>query len=266
MISVLVSLLQTLRGLAQSRGARHLEVLALRHQLQVLQRTRPRRLRLATADRWLWVWLSRVWTAWRTLVIVKPETVIAWHRHAFRLVWTCKSRRRTGRPAVPRDVRTLIRTMSQANPLWGAPRIHGELLKLGIAVSQATVAKYMRRDRQPPSQNWRTFLANHIGQVVAADFLVVPTATCRLLFVLVLVAHERRRVVHVAVTDHPTAAWTAQQLREAFPWDQAPRYLLRDRDHAFDGWAETAKTMGIEELLTAPRSPWQKDYASYCTS
>jgi transposase InsO family protein len=155
----------------------------------------------------------------------------------------------------------LIRTMSQANPLWGAPRIHGELLKLGIAVSQATVAKYMRRDRQPPSQNWRTFLANHIGQVVAADFLVVPTATCRLLFVLVLVAHERRRVVHVAVTDHPTAAWTAQQLREAFPWDQAPRYLLRDRDHAFDGWAETAKRMGIDELLTAPRSPWQNPFA-----
>jgi putative transposase len=135
------------------------------------------------------------------LVIVKPETVIAWHRYAFRLVWTCKSRRRTGRPAVLRDVQTLIRTMSRANPLWGAPRIHGELLKLGIAVSQATVAKYMGRDRQPPSQTWRTFLANHIGHVVAADFFVVPTATCRLLFVLVLVAHERRRVVHVAVTD-----------------------------------------------------------------
>jgi transposase InsO family protein len=240
----------------------HLEVLALRHQLQVLQRARPRRVRLATADRWLWMWLSRLWTAWRTaLVIVKPETVIAWHRYAFRLVWTCKSRRRTGRPAVPRDVQTLIRTMSRANPLWGAPRIHGELLKLGIAVAQATVAKYMGRDRQPPSQTWRTFLTNHIGPVVAADFFVVPTATCRLLFVLVLVAHERRRVVHVAVTDHPTAAWTAQQLREAFPWDQAPRYLLRDRDHAFDGWAETAKTMGIDELLTAPRSPWQNPFA-----
>jgi putative transposase len=262
MVSVLVSLLQTLGGLAQSRAALHLEVLALRHQLHVLQRNRPRRLQLATADRWLWVWLSRRWTAWRTaLVIVKPETVIAWHRHAFRLLWTCRSRRRTGRPAVPRDVRTLIRTMSQANPLWGAPRIHGELLKLGMAVSQATVAKYMGRDRPPPSQTWRTFLANHIGQVVAADFFVVPTATCRLLFVLVLVAHERRRVMHVAVTDHPTAAWTAQQLREAFPWDQAPRYLLRDRDHAFNGWAETAKTMGMDELLTAPRSPWQNPFA-----
>ena len=135
------------------------------------------------------------------------------------------------------------------------------LLKLGMDVSQATVAKYMVRRRQPPSQTWRTFLGNHIGQVMAADFCVVPTATCRLLFVHVILAHERRRVVHVAVTDHPTAAWTAQQLREAFPWDRAPRYLIRDRDHAFDGWTETAKTMGIDELLTAPRSPWQNAYA-----
>jgi putative transposase len=123
------------------------------------------------------------------------------------------------------------------------------------------VAKYMVRHRRPSSQTWRTFLDNHVGQIVAADFFVVPTATYHLLFVLVLVAHERRRVVHVAVTDHPTAAWTAQQLGEAFPWEEAPRYLLRDRDHAFAGWTETAKTMGIEELLTARRAPWQNAYA-----
>ena len=261
MISVLLSLLLTLRGWARSHAALQLEVLALRHQLQVLQRARSPRLRLTAADRLLWVWLSRVWNNWRTaLVIVKPETVIAWHRRGFRLFWTWKSRRRTGRPTVPSDVRALIRTMSQANPLWGAPRIHGELLKLGIDVCQATVAKYMVRPRRPPSQTWRTFLANHVGQMMAADFFVVPTATCRLLFVLVILAHERRRVVHVAVTEHPTAAWTAQQLREAFPWDQAPRYLLRDRDHAFDAWANTATAMGIEEVLTAPRSPWQNAY------
>jgi len=149
------------------------------------------------------------------------------------LFWTWKSRRRIGRPTVAADVRALIRTMSEANPLWGAPRIHGELLKLGIDVSQATVAKYVARPRQPPSQTWRTFLRNHIGQIVAADFFVVPTATCRLLFVLVILAHERRRVVHVGVTDHPTAVWTAQQLRAAFPWNDAPRYLVRDRDSAF---------------------------------
>jgi putative transposase len=198
---------------------------------------------------------------WRTaLVIVKPETVIAWHRQGFRLWWAWKSRRRMGRPTVPADVRTLIRTMANSNPSWGAPRIHGELLKLGIDVCQATVAKYIVRRRRPPSQTWRTFLANHIGQLMAADFFVVPTATGRLLFVLVILAHARRRVVHVAVTEHPTAAWTGQQLREAFPWDQAPRYLVRDRDHAFAAWTNTAKALGIEEVLTAPRSPWQNAY------
>ena len=261
MIAVLLSLLQTLRGLARSRAALHLEVLALRHQRQILQRSQPRRLPLVPADRWLWAWLSSVWDGWRTaLVIVKPETVIAWHRRGFRLFWTWKCRRRAGRPAVSSHVRALIRTMSEGNPLWGTPRIHGELLKLGIDVCQATVAKYIVRRRQPPSQTWRTFLANHIGQVMAADFFVVPTATCRLLFVLVILAHERRRVIHVVVTDHPSAAWTTPQLREAFPWDQAPRYLLRDRDHAFDGWTQTAAAMGIDELLTAPRSPWQNGY------
>jgi len=150
--------------------------------------------------------------------------------------------------------------MAATNPRWGAPRIHGELLKLGIDVSQATVAKYMGRRRQPPSQTWRTFLQNHVGQIVAADFFVVPTATCRLLFVLVLLAHDRRRIRHVAVTAHPTAAWTAQQLREAFPWEEAPRYLLHDRDHAFGRLGTTAKAMGIEEVLTAPRSPWQNAF------
>jgi putative transposase len=194
------------------------------------------------------------------LVIVKPETVVAWHDGASDLWWTWKSRRRTGRPTLPADVRSLIRTMAQANPLWGAPRIHGELLKLGIDVCQATVAKYMRHRRQPPSQTWRTFLRNHVGQIVAADFFVVPTVTYRLLFVFVLLAHDRRRIRHVAVTAHPTAAWTAQQLREAFPWDEAPRYLIHDRDHAFEGLQTTAKAMGINEVLTAPRSPWQNAF------
>jgi putative transposase len=232
----------------------------LRHQLQVLQRSTPRRLRLVKADRWLWAWLSRVWNEWRTaLVIVRPETVIAWHRQGFRLYWTWKSRRCTGRPTVPTDIRVLIRNMSQTNSLWGAPRIHGELLKLGIDVSEATVAKYMARRGKPPSQTWRTFLANHFQQIAPADFFVVPTATWRMLFVLVILVHERRRLVHIAVTDHPSAAWTAQQFREAFPWDDAPRYLLHDRDTAFHGWATT--TLGIHEIVTAVRSPWQNAYA-----
>ena len=192
-------------------------------------------------------------------MIVKPETVLAWHRRGFRLFWTWKSRRRLGRPAVPQDVRQLIRTMAEANPLWGAPHIHGELLKLGLNISQATVAKYIPRHRRPPSQTWRTFLANHVGQIMAADFFVVPTATCRLLFVLVILAHERRRIVHVAVTAHPTAAWTAQQFREAFPGDEVPRYLVRDRACAFAGIGPTAT--GSDKVLTAPRSPWQNAYA-----
>ena len=175
-------------------------------------------MRLAKTDRWLWVVLAHLWAGWRTaLVIVKPETVIARHRQGFRLWWTWKSRRRLGRPTVPADIRTLIRTMAQANPWWGAPRIHGELLTLGLDVCETTVATYMVRPRRPSSQTWRTFLRNHLGQIVAADFFVVPTVTYRLVFVPVLLAHDRRRIRHLAVTTHPTAAWTAQQLREAFP-------------------------------------------------
>ena len=262
MMSILISLLLTLRGIVRSRAVLHLELLALRHQLQVLQRSRPRRLRLAHVDRRLWTWLSRWWPAWRTaLVIIRPETVLAWHRQCFRWYWTWKSRPRVGRPTIDTQVRALIRDMGHANPLWGAPRIHGELLKLGLEVSQATVAKYMPRRPTLPSQTWRTFLANHARQIAAADFFVVPTATWRLLFVLVLLTHERRRDVHVAVTDHPTAAWTAQPLREAFPWDDAPRYLIHDRDTAFAAWATTASAIGIEEVITAAHSPWQNAYA-----
>ena len=177
-MAILVSLLQMLRTSMRSRAALQLEILALRHQIQILERSRSRRIKLARFDRLLWVWLSRVWRGWPTsLVIVKPETVIAWHRRGFRLFWRWKSRRRLGRPPVSSEIRQLIRTMSEANPLWGAPRVHGELLKLGLDVSQATVAKYMTRPRRPPSQTWRTFLANHVEQIVAADFFVVPTAS-----------------------------------------------------------------------------------------
>ena len=172
MPSVLISVLAMLRGVVRSRALLHLEILALRHQLQVLQRSRPSPLRIAKMDRWLWAWLSRSWSSWRTaLVIVKPETVIGWNRQGFRLFWTWKSRRDTGRPPVASDIRALIRRMSQENPLWGAPRIHGELLKLGVHISQATVAKYMARRTRPPSQTWRIFLTNHLQQVAAADFV-----------------------------------------------------------------------------------------------
>ena len=252
MASVVVSLLHSLRFMVRSRASLHLEIIALRHQLAVVNRSRRPRLRFTSADRMLWAWLSRSWRGWRSAVhIVKPETVIAWHRRGFRLFWTWKSRHRTGRPAVPHDVRALIREMSTANPLWGAPRIHGELQKLGISVSQSTVAKYMRRHPRPPSQTWRTFLTNHASQIMAADLFVVPTVTFRLLFVLVILAHERRRIVHVAVTEHPTAAWTAQQLRNAFPENEAPRYLLHDRDAVFADVATTIAGMNIQAVRTA---------------
>jgi putative transposase len=255
-MSVFRSLLATLRDCGRSRATLQLEILALRHQLRVLERSQGRRLRLTRFDRLLWVCFSRVWSQWRAaLVIVKPETVISWHRRGFRLFWAWKSRHGTGRPAVDQELRTLIRTMAATNPLWGAPRIHGELLKLGFTIAQTTVAKSMG-GRPRPSQTWRTFLTNHAQQLIAADFFVVPTATYRLLFVLVLLAHDRRRVVHVAVTEHPTAVWTAQQFRDVFPWDELPRYLLRDRDQAF----ENVKTIGIQEVLTAPGSPWQNAY------
>ena len=245
----------------RSRVSLHLEIIALRHQLTVVNRSRRPRLRLTRVDRMFWAWLSRSWGGWRSAIhIVKPETVLAWHRRGFRLFWTWKSRHRYGRPTVSPDVRALIREMSTANPLWGAPRIHGELLKLGISVSESTVAKYMRRHPRPPSQTWRTFLTNHASQIMAADLFVVPTVTFRLLFVLVILAHDRRQIVHVAVTEHPTAAWTAQQLRNAFPENEAPRYLLHDRDSVFAHVATTLEGMNIQEVRTAPRSPWQNAY------
>jgi transposase InsO family protein len=238
------------------------ENLALRHQLGVLQRS-VKRPKLTAADRFLWAWLSRAWADWRSaLVIVKPETVIAWHRQGFRLFWTWKVwHGHAGRPTVSREVRDLLRKMSRENPLWGAPRIHGELLKLGIDIGETSVGKYMVRHRKPPSQTWRTFLENHLKTMVSVDFFKVPTVHFQILYVSLVLAHDRRRILHFGVTAHPTAEWTVQQLREAFPWDAAPRYLLRDRDRIFgDDFVEQVKAMGIKEVLSAPRSPWQRAY------
>jgi putative transposase len=218
----------------RSRVALQVEILALRHQLCVLQRS-VKRPKLSTADRLLWVGLSSVWNGWEAgLSIVKAATVLGWHRHAFRLFWYWKVRSgKVGRSAVPCEVRELIRTLSRENPLWGAPRIHGELLKLGIDIGQTSVGKYMIKRRKPPSQTWRTFLDNHLKTLVSVDFFTVPTIRFRILYVFLVLVHERRRILHFAVTSHPTAEWTAQQMREAFPWDTAPRYLLRDRDRIF---------------------------------
>src|SRR6187549_1002481 len=165
------------------------------------------------------------------------------------------------RPKVPVEVRVLICTMSCENPLWGAPKIHGELLKLGIEIGETSVSKYMVRHRRPPSQTWRTFLNNHVKSLVSVDFFTVPTIRFQILYVFLVLAHERRRIVHFGVTAHPTAEWTAHQLREAFPWESAPQYLLRDRDRIFGkDFVDQVKRMGIKQVLSAPRSPWQRAY------
>ena len=262
MRTILFLLLTFLRDTFRTRAALQLELLTQRQQLAVLTR-KPARPCLRSADRLFWVLLSRLWPGWRdALVIVRPETVIAWHRKGFRLYWTWKSRRgKPGRPPASKETRDLIHQMSRENPLWGAPRIHGELLKLGTEDSEATVSKYLTRPPKPPSQTWRTFLENHFRCLVSIDFFVVPTATFNLLFAFIALHHERRRIVHFAVTAHPTAAWVAQQITEAFPWDSAPRYVIRDRDSVYGTLVRARiKAMGIEEVVTAPRSPWQNPF------
>ena len=211
----------------------------------------------------LWAWLSRVWSGWRSaLAIVQPETVMAWHRAGFRLFWTWKVRRgQPGRPRLAPEVRDLIRRMCRENPTWGAPRIHGELRKLGIDIGETSVSKYMVRTRKPPAQTWRTFLENHLQQLVSIDFFTVPTIRFQVLYVFLVLAHDRRRILHFNVTAHPTAEWTGQQLREAFLFDQLPRYLLRDRDAIFgDDFRRQVSDMGMQEVLSTPRSPWQRAY------
>jgi transposase InsO family protein len=238
-----------------------LENMALRQQLRVLQRAaRPR---LRTRDRMFWVLLSGTWPRWRSaLVLVQPDTVIRWHRDWLRRRWARRSgRNRAGRPPLDPEVRRLIVEMATANPLWGAPRIHGELRALGMRVSERTVSRLLVRLSRPPSQTWRTFLANHLAAFASMDFFTVSTLTGRLLFVFVVLSHDRRRILHVNCTERPTSAWTAQQLNEAFPEDTAPRWLLRDRDRIYD---ETVRRriarLGIKEVVSSPRSPWQNPY------
>src|SRR5438132_13675975 len=223
MILLLFHLLRVLPFLFGGHRQLALENLALRQQLAVYKRTAPRP-KLRRTDRLFWVALARVWAGWhQALVIVSPDTVVRWRRRRFRDYWTRLSGpSRGGRPPVSTEVAALVRTMATANPLWGAPRIHGELLKLGIAIAERTVSRLMPKRRPRPSQTWRTFLANHVRDVVALDFFTVPTARLCVLFVLVVLAHHRRRVVHFNVTEHPTAHWTAQQIVDAFPVDSAP--------------------------------------------
>src|SRR5881396_1531083 len=227
----------------------------------VLKR-QTRRPRVRRSDRYLWLLLMSVWPNWRnSLIILQPETLIGWQRAGFRMFWRWKSRCRPGRPGKDAELIQLIRRMWALNPTWDSPRIRDELAKLGLKASAATIRKYRPKSRGKPSQSWRTFLQNHASGMAAMDFFVVPTATFRLLYVLVVMTHERRKIAYFNITDSPTASWTAQQIVNAFPYDTAPEYLLRDRDSIYGSvFAQRVAGMGIEQKLIAPRSPWQNPY------
>jgi transposase InsO family protein len=247
----------------RSRMALQVEILVLRHQLNVLRRRSPKRVTFSNVDRLVFTGLYRLAPrVLNALKILQPETVIRWHRAGFRSYWRWKSRPLGGRPRTPADIRQLIREMSLANPLWGAPRIHGELLKLGIDVGQTTVAKYMVKRRRPPSQGWKTFLRNHADAIASMDMFVVPTISFRLLYGLVILHHSRRELLWLGVTSHPDAEWIARQLTEACGWCKAPRYLVRDRDGAYGAaFVRRVGAMGIRDRPISARSPWQNGHA-----
>ena len=259
---LLAFVFSVVRSWLRTQSALAVENLALRQQLAVLRRS-VKRPKVRNRDRIFWMVLSRWWSDWRSiLVIVRPETVIRWHRAGFRFYWRRRSRRRTvGRPKIEAEIRNLIRRMCRGNPTWGSPRIQSELHLLGFEVSESTVARYMIPKRRPPSQTWRTFLKNHVGEIAAADFFTVPTATFRVLFCFLVLLHDRRRIVHFNVTASPSGPWATQQIIEAFPFDEAPRFLLRDRDSIYgEQFRRRVHGMGMEEVVIAPHAPWQNPY------
>jgi transposase InsO family protein len=256
-------ILAFLVDLFRSRAALEAEVLVLRQQIIVLRRGRPTRLPFLAVDRRVLGWVCRVFPDARdALAVVRPETVLRWHRAGFRSYWRWKSRHRPGRPAVSAEIRRLIHAMSIANPLWGAPRIHGELLKLGIDVGQTSVAKYMARRKGPPSQGWRTFVRNHADGIAAMDLFVVPTVSFRLLYGLLIMRHSRRQILWLGVTAHPTAEWLANQLTEACGWEPTPDHLIRDRDACYgEVFVRRVRFLGIRDQPISARSPWQNGHA-----
>ena len=263
MIGLFCFVLAVLASPFKSKLRLEAENAVLRHQLIILRRRLHGRVRLTNHDRWFFIQLYRWFPAiLRVLMIMRPETLVRWHRAGFRRYWRWKSRRRGGRPPVETELRALIRRMSIENPLWGAPRIHGELLKLGFEVAQSSVAKYIVKRRVPPSQGWRTFLRSHAPDIAAMDLFVVPTVGFDLLYALVIVRLDRRDLVWINVTTNPTAEWVARQITEAFPWDMAPGYMIRDRDRVY-GTVVTRRlrAMGIRDKPIAPASPWQNGFA-----
>lgn len=263
MLDLLLGLFRLIWLYGKGQHALVLENLALRQQLAIYKRRRQRP-RLAARNRWFWIALSLVWKDWRkALSVVHPDTVVRWQRERFRRYWAnvSKGTGAPGRPPINPEVRTLIRTMAMSNPLWRAPRIHGELQKLGIEVSERTVSRILRTIKRPPSQTWKTFLRNHVGDIVSIDFFTVPTIRLRVLFVFLVIEHQRRKVLHFGVTEHPTAEWAAQQVVEAFSERTAKRFLIRDRDSIYgQAFRSSVRELGISEVITAPQSPWQNAF------
>src|ERR1700757_71413 len=263
MIGLLCFALAVLASPFESKLRLEVENAVLRHQLIVLRRRLHGRVRFPNHDRWLFIQLYRWFPSiLQAFTIIQPETLLRWHRAGFRCYWRWKSRPLGGRPPIDTELRVLIRRMSVENPLWGAPHIHGELLKLGIEVAQSSVAKYMVKRRGPPSQGWRTFLCNHAPDIAAMDLFVVPAIGFDLLYAFVIVRLDRRDLVWINVTAHPTAEWVARQITEAFPWDEALHYLIRDRDRIYGSIVRRRlRAMGIRDKPIAPASPWQNGFA-----
>src|SRR6202166_3211138 len=263
MIELLCFALAVLASPFKSKLRLQAENAVLRHQLNVLRRRLHGRVRFTNHDRWFFIQLYRWFpSTLKVVTIVQPETLVRWHRAGFRRYWRWKSNSRGGRPRIEIELRALIRQMSTENQLWGAPRIHGELLKLGFSVAQSTVAKYMVKRRGPPSQGWRTFLRNHDPDIAAMDLFVVPAIGFKLLYCLVIARIDRRDLVWINVTTNPTAEWIARQITEAFPWDDAPGYMIRDRDRIYGAVVtRRLRAMGIRDKPIAPLSPWQNGFA-----
>jgi len=263
MFAILHALGMFVVDLFKLRSRLEAENLFLRHQLNIALRRAPPLLRLRGSDRALLVWMTRLWPSLLNATqVVQPDTILRWHRAGFKVIWRWKSRTRVGRPKIDRSLRDLIQRMSKENRLWGASRIHGELLMLGFEVAQSTVSKYMVRVSNPPSQTWKTFLRNHAEAIAAIDMCVVPTVTFDLLFAFLVVGHGRRQLLWFEVTRHPTAEWLARQITEAFPWASAPAYLVRDNDRAYGHvFRSRVRAMCIRDRPISPGSPWQNGYA-----
>src|ERR1700737_3881471 len=263
MIGLFCFVLAVLASPFKSKLRLEAENAVLRHQLMVLTRRLHGRVRITNNDRWFFVQLYRWFPAiLQVLAIIRPETLLRWHRAGFYCYWRWKSRPQGGRPQIDTELRVLVRRMSVENPLWGAPRIHGDLLKLGFEVAQSSVAKYMVKRRRPPSQGWRTFLRNHAQDIAAMDLFVVPTIGFDLLYAFVIVRLDRRALVWISVATHPTAEWVARQITEAFPWNEAPRYMIRDRDRIYGAVVtRRVRAMGIRDRPITPASPWQNGFA-----